>query len=123
MPSPPTARRTFTQGDVLAVSAEIYRPSERLLVLLRRPGETPSEFVVRVAEAGLPQRVVIEQPLPVLGDGHRTPYVSFTLPTTALAPGRYVMRLVRRSGSTPPDEAPGGVIFEVLASAPRIGSP
>jgi hypothetical protein len=115
LPSPPTAQRTFTRGDVLAVSAEIYRPSERRLLLLRQPGEMPTEFVVRVSEAAPPQRVVIDQPLPVLTEGHSTPYLSFTIPTKPLAPGRYVLRLVRRSGDRPADEVPGAVPFEVVA--------
>jgi hypothetical protein len=51
----------------------------------------------------------------VLGDGHPTPYLSFTLPTASLAPGRYVLRLVRQSGSAPSDDAPGAVLFEVIA--------
>jgi hypothetical protein len=114
LPSPPTAQRTFTHGDVLAVSAEIYRPSQRRLLLLRKPGELPTEFFVRVSDAAPPQRVLLDQPLPVLNDGHSTPYLSFTIPTTPLPPGRYVLRLVRRTGDRPDDEVPGAVVFEVV---------
>ena len=115
LPSAPTAQRTFPLGDVLAVSAEIYRPSERTMLFLRRPGEVPSEFVVRVTEAAPPQRVVLDQPLPVLNDRHTTPYLSFAINTKNLGVGRFVLRLVRRSGDQPADEVPGAVPFEVVA--------
>ena len=115
LPSAPTAQRTFPLGDVLAVSAEIYRPSERALLFLRRPGEVPTEFVVRVAEAAPPQRVVIEQPLPVMSEGHTNPYLSFVIDTKTLGVGRFVLRLVRQSGDQPADEVPGAVPFEVVA--------
>ena len=115
LPSAPTAQRAFPLGDVLAVSAEIYRPSERTLLFLRKPGEVPSEFVVRVTEAAPPQRVVIDQPLPVLNDRHTTPYLSFAINTKNIGPGRFVLRLLRRSGDQPTDEVPGAVPFEVVA--------
>jgi VWFA-related protein len=115
LPSAPTAQRSFPLGDVLAVSAEIYRPSERTMLFLRKPGEVPSEFVVRVSEAASPQRVVLDQPLPVLNDRHTTPYLSFAINTKNLGVGQFVLRLVRRSGDQPADEVPGAVPFEVVA--------
>jgi hypothetical protein len=115
LPSAPTAQRTFPLGDVLAVSAEIYRPSERALLFLRKPGEAPTEFVVRVTDAAPPQRVVLEQPLPVQSLGHKNPYVSFAINTKTLGAGRFVLRLVRQSGTTPTDAAPGAMPFEVVA--------
>ena len=87
LPSAPTVSRRFILGDVLAVSAEIYRPSERTMLLLRKPGELPTEFVVRVSEAAPPQRVVIDQPLPVLIRATRRPIsaLSSTRRTSASA--------------------------------------
>ena len=118
LPSAPTAQRTFPLGDVLAVSAEIYRPSERTMLFLRKPGTVPSEFVVRVTEAAPPQRVVLDQPLPVLNDRHTTPYLSFAINTRNLGSGRFVLRLIRRSSERPADEVPGAVTFEVVAPSP-----
>ena len=115
LPSAPTAQRSFPLSDVLAVSAEIYRPSQRTMLFLRKPGEVPSEFVVRVTEAAPPQRVVLDQPLPVLNDRHTTPLVSFAINTKNLGVGRFVLRLVRKSGDQPADEVPGAVPFEVVA--------
>jgi hypothetical protein len=114
LPSAPTANRRFTLGDVLAVSAEIYRPSERALLFLRKPGEAPTEFVVRITDAAPPQRVRLEQPLPVLTQGHPNPYLSFAINTKTLGAGKFVLRLVRQSGTTPADAAPGAVSFEVV---------
>jgi VWFA-related protein len=113
LPSAPTALRTFPLGDVLAVSAEIYRPSERALLFLRKPGQAPTEFVVRVSHAAPPQHVVLEQPLPVMSEGHKNPYLSFAIDTKTLGAGRFVLRLARESGTAPADEAPGAVVFEV----------
>ena len=113
LPSAPTANRRFTLGDVLAVSAEIYRPSERAMLFLRRPGEAPTEFVVRITEAAPPQRVVLEQPLPVQSAAHKNPYLSFAVNTRTLGAGRFVLRLVRQSGTAPADDVPGAVLFEV----------
>jgi VWFA-related protein len=115
LPSPPTVQRTFPLGDVLAVSAEIYRPSERTMLFRRRPAEAPSEFLVRITKAAPPQTVVVDQPLPVLSDRHATPYVSFAINTKHIGPGRFVLRLVRRSGDQPADDVPGAVPFEVVA--------
>lgn len=115
LPSAPTAQRSFPLGDVLAVSAEIYRPSERTMLFLRKPGEAPTEFIVRVTHAAPPQRVVIDQPLPVLNDRHTTPYLSFAINTKNLGVGQFVLRLVRKSGDQPADEVPGAVPFEVVA--------
>jgi hypothetical protein len=115
LPSPPTVNRRFSLGDVLAVSAEIYRPSERTMLLLRKPGDAPTEFIVRVSEAAPPQRVVLEQPLPVQNAGHTNPYLSFVINTRTLGAGRFVLRLVRRTGTMPADDAPGAVPFEVVA--------
>jgi len=115
LPSAPTVNRRFTLGDVLAVSAEIYRPSQRALLFLRKPGEAPTEFVVRVTDAAPPQRVRLEQPLPVLTQGHQNPYLSFAIDTKTLGAGRFVLRLVRQRGTTPADEVPGAVPFEVVA--------
>lgn len=115
LPSAPTAQRTFPLGDVLAVSAEIYRPSARTLLLLRKPGPAPTEFVVRVTDAAPPQRVRIEQPLPVQTAAHKNPYLSFAINTRTLGAGRFVLRLTRAAGATPAEEAPGAVVFEVAA--------
>jgi hypothetical protein len=115
LPSPATAQRTFLLGDVLAVSAEIYRPSQRTAIFLRRPGDAPTEFVVRVSDAAAPQRVRLEQPLPVNTAGHKNPYLSFAISTKSLGPGKFVLRLVRQTGTTPVDEAPGAVVFEILS--------
>ena len=101
LPSAPTAQRTFPLGDVLAVSAEIYRPSARTLLLLRKPGPAPTEFVVRVTDAAPPQRVRIEQPLPVQTAAHKNPYLSFAINTRTLGAGRFVLRLTRAAGATP----------------------
>jgi hypothetical protein len=85
------------------------------MLLGRKPGEMPTEFFVRVSEAAAPQRVVIDQPLPVTTTGHKTPYVSFAINTKNIGAGRFVLRLVRRSGMNVADEIPGAVPFEVVA--------
>ena len=66
------------------------------------------------AEAAPPQRVVIDQPLPVLNERHTTPYLSFAINTKNIGPGRFVLRLLRKSGDQPADEVPGAVPFEVV---------
>jgi hypothetical protein len=95
-------------GDVLSVSAEVYG---------RRRDDTtgglPANLLARVTEAASPQRVVLEQSVPVLTESHRTPYVSFALDTQTIGPGRFVLRLVRRPQDRPADEAPGAVVFEI----------
>jgi hypothetical protein len=59
--------------------------------------------------------MVLEQPLPVQTQGHKTPYLSFAINTKNLGVGRFVLRLVRRSGANVADEIPGAVPFEVVA--------
>ncbi len=114
LPVPPTVQRVFTSGDVLAVSAEIYAPAQRTLLLRRRTGEIPTEFVVRISQAAPPQLVVIDQPLPVLNDRHKVPYVSFAINTKRLGVGRFVLQLVRRADLRPPNDTPGAVLFQVV---------
>jgi hypothetical protein len=108
LPSPATSQRAFALGDVLSVSAEVYGRGQG-----ETTGELPANLLARVTEAASPQRVVLEQPVPVLTEGHRTPYVSFALDTRMVGPGRFVLRLVRRPQDRPADEAPGAVVFEV----------
>ncbi len=116
LPTPPTVGRRFILGDVLAVSAEVYQLSERRGLLLRRVTDPiPTELHIRVTEADPPQRVVVDQPLPVMSDSHPTPYVSFVINTANIGAGRFVLRVVRPGQDAPGDLAPGAVPFEVVA--------
>ena len=60
-------------------------------------GRLPTALVARVTDAAPPQRLVFEQPVPVITDGHATAYVSFPHDTARLGPGQFVLRIVRRS--------------------------
>jgi hypothetical protein len=116
LPAPPTVQRRFPLGDVLAVSAEVYQASDGRGLFRRRVTEpVPAELRIRVSDAAPPERVRIDQPLPVMSEGHRTAYVSFAIPTAGLGPGRFVLRLVRLGQEEPDDLAPGAVVFEVTA--------
>ncbi len=116
LPSPPTVERRFTLGDVLAVSAEVYPLSERRGLLRQRVTDpVPTELHIRVTQAAPPQRIVVDEPLPVMSDGHPTPYVSFVINTANIGVGRFVLRVVRPDQDTPADTAPGAVPFEVVA--------
>jgi VWFA-related protein len=116
LPAPPTVQRRFVTGDVLAVSAEVYQPTDGRGLLRRRVTEpVPTELRIRITEATSLQRVVVDQPLPVMAQGHRTPYVSFAINTANIGAGRFVMRLVRVGKDPPGDLAPGAVPFEVVA--------
>jgi VWFA-related protein len=115
LPTPPTVERRFVLGDVLAVSAEVYQFSERRGLLLRRVTDpVPAELHIRVTEAAPPQRVVVDQPLPVMSEGHTTPYVSFVINTANVGAGRFVLRVVRPDQDAPDDLTPGAVPFEVV---------
>lgn len=108
LPSPASSTRRFSPGEPLWVSAEVY--GARGDVAART---APAALVAQVVQAAPPRRIVLEQVVPVLTDGHTTPYVSFVLDSERLGAGRFVLRLLREGASSPPDDAPGAVIFEV----------
>lgn len=107
LPSPATSARVFALGETLWISAEVYG---------RQAGAGTvggARLIAQVTQAAPPRRLVLAQPVPVLSDGHPAPHVSFALDSDRLGVGRFVLRLLREGAPSPPDDAPGAVIFEV----------
>jgi VWFA-related protein len=109
LPWAATSARVFALGETLWISAEVYG---------RQAGAGTigsAGLVAQVTQAAPPRRLVLAQPVPVLSDGHPAPHVSFALDSGRLGVGRFVLRLLREGAPSPPDDAPGAVIFEVAS--------
>jgi hypothetical protein len=106
LPAPPTTARVFVLGDVLTVSADVvtprgFRDGTMRLTLHDQSSPSPDQTPLWDDAVVLTDRA----------DAHRTR--PWTVDTTAIGPGRFVLRLTvvdddRRSAET-------AVLFEVVA--------
>jgi hypothetical protein len=84
LPGPPTTARSFGRGETLAIAAVLLSPTGR-------PAPVVGVSVHRVDERG--EVPITDHTLDRQTDPRGGHYVSFGLPTAALGPGRYVIRL------------------------------
>ena len=103
--TPPTAERRFVAGDRIVAAAEAYLPGSGAAAT----GVTAE--VERIDGGVVLQR--LEKPL-AGGDRAGTSEISLPLDTTAMSPGRYVLR-IRLDGAQPGSHGERSVPFEVVA--------
>lgn len=83
LPTPPTAARAFVSGDQMVAALEVYRPE-------RGASDAALAFSVERAD-GAPAGVNDKRALPA--SGPRVEEIGFTVSTTKLPAGRYVLRM------------------------------
>ena len=103
--TPPSAVRSYVRGDRVTALAEVYAPAAGEIEVTARVEALDGRSKMRAA-----QRVATG------AAKGPAPQASFTIPTQALAPGRYVLHLTAKPQSGDPAER--RVPFEVI-DAPK----
>jgi len=82
LPEPPTTARLFRQGDTVRVAATVWVP---------KGVARPKEAMVRLREATPNAAALFERQIALQGTANGMAELLATLPTDALAPGRFVL--------------------------------